>query len=231
MGLTMEKPFMIEECVYKIPLILSNSLEPQRHELEQLIISAQRRIRDFAKQHGWENLTRESFADYAEIYDKKDEFDLALIRLTGADPSIKIPITYSAVLENRVIISVSPELYAQNYPEGIEDKYYEKLIAHEIAHRLHIRILDGNEDAMGPIWFFEGFAIYASGQFENYSFELDSKEIWEIVRNTKRRSYKKYGAVFRYFLKKASIQDLIEKARTKNFLKWLQKIENKFGRV
>jgi len=219
---------MIEECVYIIPLILSKSLEPQRNELEQVLISAQRRIRDFAKQYGWKNLTRDSFADCAEIYDNKDEFDLALIRLTGSDPLIKIPITYSAVLQNRIILSVSPELYAQNYPESIEDKYFEKLIAHEIAHRLHIRILDGNEDAMGPIWFFEGFAIYASGQFENYSFELDSKEIWKIVRNTKRRNYKKYSSVFRYFLKKASIHDLIEKAKTEDFLKWLQKMEDKF---
>lgn len=220
----MKKPLMIEECVYKIPLILSKSLETQRSELEQALISSQRRIRDFAKQYGWKHLTKESFADRAEIYDNKVEFDQALIRLTRTAPSVEIPKTYSAVLEKRVIISVSPELYTQNYPEGIEDKYFEKLIAHEIAHSLHIRILDGNEDAMGPIWFFEGFAIYAAGQFENYSFELGPKEIWEIVRSNERRSYKKYGAVFRYFLKKASIKDLIEKAGTADFLEWLQQI-------
>jgi hypothetical protein len=62
-------------------------------------------------------------------------------------------------------MAVSPELYAENYPEGIEEDSYEKLLAHKIAHGLHIRILNGDEGRMGPTWFFEGFAIYAVEQF------------------------------------------------------------------
>ena len=94
-----------------------------------------------------------------------------------------------------------------------------------MAHRLHIRILEGDEDAMGPIWFYEGFAIYAAGQFETFS--LDSTEIWKIVRSTERESYRKYGAVFRYFLKMVSIRELIEHAGKDDFQEWLQQIEHK----
>ena len=44
----MEESKMIEEGVYKIPLILSKLLEPQRGTLEQALIAAQRRLRAFA---------------------------------------------------------------------------------------------------------------------------------------------------------------------------------------
>ena len=226
-GCRMEKPQKIEEGVYKIPLVLPMSLESQRYELEQTLLAAQRRLRSFAIQYGWSDLIKENFADHAEIYDDKNKFDQRFLKLHGEDLSTKLPKAVSAALEKKVFISVSPKLYNQNYPEGIEERSFEKLITHEMAHRLHIRILNGNESAMGPIWFFEGFAIYAAGQFENYNPQMESTEIWEIIRSAKRGSYKKYGVVFRYFLKKASIQELIEHAGHKDFLKWLEKIDGK----
>lgn len=223
-GCTMEKPYMIEDGVYRIPLILPESLESKRNELEQTLLAAQRHLRTFAIQNGWGDLIKESFADSAEIYDCKDKFDLMVIKLCDLDPSTKVPKTTCSGLEKRVLISVSPLLYSQIYPEGIEEKSFEKLLTHEMAHRLHIRILDGEEDAMGPIWFFEGLAIYAAGQFENYNPKMEPIEIQKIVESTKRESYKKYVAVLRYFLKKVSIQELVEHARDKDFVKWLRQI-------
>ena len=209
----------------QIPLILSDSLEPQRKELEEAVLSAQMIIRDFAKRHGWEELTKQSFADRAEIYDKKEMFDRRLLELAGVPLDTRLPKEYSAALEKRVLVAVSPQLYAQNYPDGIEKKSFEKLLAHEIAHRLHIRILNGNEEAMGPIWFFEGFAIYAAEQFEKSSPDLNPKEMWEIVKSPNRGSYKKYATVFRHFLKKATLQELVKHAGKKDFLNWLEKID------
>lgn len=215
----------IEKGVYKVPLILSGSLEPQREDLEEIIISAQRRILEFAKQYGWEELTKESFMQKVEIYAEKEEFDRNLLEVSGEPPTTQLPKEYSAALEKRVLIAVSPELYDQNYPEGIEEKSFEKLLTHEIAHRLHVRILKENEEAMGPIWFFEGFAIYAAGQFEKTSPELSPDEIWEIVRSAKRGSYKKYATIFRYFLQKTSLHELIKHAGEKDFIHWLQQID------
>lgn len=223
----MEKPKMIEESVYKIPLVLPKSLEPQHHELEQKLLTAQRRLRSFATKYGWGDLVHESFADRAEIYDDKNRFDQRLLKLHGEALSTKLPKTVSAALEKRVFISVSPELYSQNFPEAIEEKFFEKLITHEMAHGLHIKILNGNENAMGPVWFFEGFAIFAADQFENYNPQMDPTEIWEIVRSAKRGSYRKYRVVFYHFLEKTSIQVLIARAGHKDFLKWLEEIERK----
>jgi hypothetical protein len=145
--------------------------------------------------------------------------------MANADPTIILPETYCAALENRVLLYVSPEVYLKNYPEGAEENAFEKLITHEMAHRLHIRVLGGNEDAMGPIWFFEGFAIYAAGQFENYV--LPPTDIWETIESTARGSYKKYGAAFRYFMKRTSMRELIEHAGDEGFFNWLRKIESR----
>ena len=93
-----------------------------------------------------------------------------------------------------------------------------------MAHRLHIRILKGDEEAMGPIWFFEGFAIYAAGQFENRSLKLNADEIREIVKSESRGSYVRYGAVIRYFLEKAAIHELVQHAGQRVFFEWLQKL-------
>ncbi len=211
---------MIEEGIYKIPLVLSESLEPQRKELEQVLVAAQRRLRKFAIRNGWSEFVKESFTERAEIYDSQNKFIKAVIRITGIDPSTQFPKEFSACLEQKIFMSVSPEVYSQIYPEGVEDRFFEKLVTHEMVHRLHIRILNGNEEAMGPIWFFEGFAIYAAGQLANYT--IDPIEIWWILENSERTDYTKYGAIFRYFLKRFPIQKLIEHAGDKDFLRWLQ---------
>ena len=198
------------------------SLEPQRNEFERTLVAAQKRLKDFAKKNGWEAFIKESFVDRAEIFDNKNNFDQAFLKLHGEDPSTKLPKTVSVALEKKIFIAVSPKLYRQNYPEGIEEKSFEKLITHEMAHRLHIRILNGDEHAMGPIWFFEGFAIYAAGQFEKSQAKLNSTEIWEIIKEQERKSYKNYSFVFRYFLTRVSINDLVERAGKKDFLDWLR---------
>ena len=204
-----------------IPLELPKSLESQRHELEQTLLSAQRRLRSFAVQYGWDDLIIESFADHAEIYDDKNKFDQRFLKLHGEDLSIKLPKTVSAALEKRVFISVSPELYSQNYPQGIEEKSFEKLITHEMAHRLHIRILNGDENAMGPIWFYEGFAMFAANQFSKSDIHLNKDEIIEIMNNPERGSYLKYAYVFRYFTEKIPLHELINEAKNENFNEWL----------
>jgi hypothetical protein len=190
-------------------------------------VDAQRRLRHFAETHAWGEHVTESFADRAEIFDDKARFDQVLKALTDTDPAMDLPATFSAALENRVLLCVSPELYGKNFPEGIEEKSYEKLMTHEMAHRLHIRILDGNEEAMGPVWFFEGFAIYAAGQFEDS--RLDHEEIWHVIQSTDRGSYKKYGAVIRYLLERIPIHDLVAHAGDNDFVEWLGKERTEKG--
>lgn len=214
----------VEDSVYEIPIQLAESLEPQRPLLRETLFAAQRRLREFAQKHSWQPHMRQSFAKRVQVYADKPSFDHNLLEICGLDTKMELPATYCAALEQGILLSVSPELYRILYPEGDEENAFEKLLTHEMAHRLHIRILNGDENAMGPIWFYEGFALYGAGQFERTAPELSTTEIWEIVNDPERGSYRKYASVFQYFVSKASIHELVENAAKDEFLDWLKEV-------
>jgi hypothetical protein len=214
----------VEESVYEIPIQLAGSLEPQRSILQETLLASQKRLRDFARKHNWHQHTLEPFARLFRVHADKASFDHDLLELCGLDQSIQLPATYCAALEQGVLMSVSPQLYRSLYPEGDEENAFEKLLTHEMAHRLHIRILNGDENAMGAMWFYEGFALYAASQFEKTPAELSAAEIWDIVNDPERGSYKKYACIFQYFVSKVSIHQLIENAAKDEFADWLKKV-------
>ncbi len=205
-----------------IPVILPAGLEKRRVEFEQALAAARKRIGDFAEKNGWAPLATESFADSFVVFADKGAFDEAILKSAGLDIGTKLPKTYSAALENRVLMAVTPEIFIKNFPEGMEENYYEKLLTHEIAHRLHIRILNGNEEAMGPVWFFEGFAIYAADQLKLRDYRMSPGEIWRTIGDTERGDYRKYGYIFRHFAQKAPLDTLIHRAGDDDFASWLQ---------
>lgn len=208
----------LEYGVYDIPVELPESLRSHHTTLRDNLISAQKRLRKFAQKHNWLHHVERPFARLFQVHADRASFDHNFLSICGLGPDIELPKTYCAALEQEILISVSPDLYRSLYPEGDEEKAFEKLLAHEMAHRLHIRILNGKEDLMGAVWFYEGFAIYAAGQFEKNAPELTMAEIWSIVNETKRTSYKKYASVFQYFLKKAPIHQLVKNAAKTGFV-------------
>jgi len=200
-----------------VPLILSGLFENRRGVLQTYVNNARINIRNFSEKYGWGDLAREDFMDSAVIFGNKDDFNMTLLKLAGADTSIKLPDTYCAALEKRTLLSVSPEFYSKVFPEGQEEMAFEKLLTHEIAHRLHVRILNGDEEAMGPIWFYEGFAMYVANQFSGSKIILGKEEMIKIMKDSDRGSYMKYNYIFRYFVKKISLKELIIKAKDENF--------------
>jgi len=202
-------------------VILSSSLEVRRSEFSQNIRLSIKNLQAFAQKSGWSELSRDSFFDSVMIFDDKKAFDRALLKIAGADPAMELPETFCAALENRILIAVTPEYYSKVYPEGIEPHSYIKLLTHEMAHRLHIRILDGNEEAMGPVWFYEGFALCAANQFTNSDIRLSPQEMSDIMKDPERGSYLKYNAIFRYFASRVPLMELILKARDEKFNEWL----------
>lgn len=161
------------------------------------------------------------FIDRVEIFGTKESFDAAVSGATGISPA-GLPKSFCACLEGRIFRGVSPELYKENYPEGIEDAAYEKLIAHEIAHRLHVGVLEGAEEKMGPIWFFEGFAIVAADQFRETMPRLTMQMMLDIIRDDKRGSYRQYAAVMKHALAKVELSQMVAKAGGDDFSEWLQ---------
>lgn len=213
---------MSEKYIFDLPLCLPSSLESKRSLFEKNLIDSQKRLKKFAIHYGWKNHLEESFADKVILFDDRKNFKEHLINHCDLDSSIEIPETYSAGLENRILFAVSPQLYEEGYPQGIEAHYYEKLLCHEMIHRLHVKILAGDEEKMGPIWFFEGFAIFGSNQFENTNIEISESEIWDTMTDDKRGDYRKYGAILRYWLKKKSLQELVYYAGSDKLYDWLK---------
>ncbi|MCK5598669.1 hypothetical protein KAI78_03510 [bacterium] len=207
----------LEHGVFEIPLMLSPKLEHKRELLSSWIINAQKELKAFACIFGWEGLMDKPFAKSAEIYDKKSDYDFRLKELCNVEQSVQLPKEYSAALEEEIFISVSPELYRKNYPDGIEDDSFQKLITHEMAHRLHVRILKGDEDAMGPIWFFEGFALFAAGQFISDPIDMKSNDMISIITSKERGSYRLYAKLFRNLLKTMSLTELVSQAGRPEF--------------
>ena len=224
MAILSEQPNLIEDGVYDLPLQLDVTLEAQRFSLQKTLLAAQRRLKIFAQKHGWYAHVQEPFAVRAHIYGTKSKFDHDLLEVSGMDTTIQLPKTYCAALEKDILMCVSPQLYREVYPEGAEEDAFEKLITHEMAHRLHIRILGGDEEAMGAVWFYEGFALFAADQFEQTMPDLSEEEIWRVVNAQERSDYRRYASVFRHFLSKASIHQLIENAGTQDFTNWLKLI-------
>ncbi|MGD9707196.1 MAG: hypothetical protein AB7V07_05940 [Candidatus Delongbacteria bacterium] len=204
-------------------LILPPSLEPCRTEFEGNIAKALENVRAFAAKYGWSSHVQESFFDKVMIFDIKKNFDRTLLGLCEMDPGMVLPDSYCGALEERNLIVVSPEYYANVYPQGIEPDSYVKLLTHEICHRLHVRILNGDEEAMGPVWFFEGFAIFAADQFTQSKLKLTEDEIWSIVENSERGSYEKYSHVFKYFVNRIPLKELVINAKRKDINNWLKR--------
>ena len=215
---------MINHNKHRFLLKLSDSLEKDRMFFMNVINSAQENINLFAKKQSWEIFTQESFFDEVMIFDSKSLLNSTVVEITNSDPTMDLPEKFSGCLENRILAVLSPELYSKIYPEGNEENSFQKLLEHEIAHRLHVRILIGDEDAMGPIWFYEGFAIYVSDQFKESLSTLSKEEMWEIVNMSKRISYQKYGFFFKYLLQHVSLQEMVKKAGKVGFDQWIYQI-------
>jgi hypothetical protein len=211
----------IDNDMVTTPLVLPASLENRRPEFETNVKNAIANIKTFATKYGWDSLTIDPFMDSIMIFDNKKKFDRSLLTLVQADTCMELPVMYCAALEERTLVVVTPEQYAEAYPEGIEADSYEKLLTHEIAHRLHIRILNGDEEAMGPVWFYEGFALFAADQFSTSSLQLSEEEIKEIMNNPDRGSYVNYNFIFRYFASRIPLKELIAQARNENFNEWV----------
>ena len=120
-------------------------------------------------------------------------------------------------------MAVSPEEYARVAPDyAHQDDAWTRLLAHEIGHRLHVAVLDGNEDAMGPQWFYEGFAVVAAGQQLGPPLEYATPaEALRGVHEDAPRSYRRFGAAVRFFAGRHPLPTLVARAGSVDFESWL----------
>lgn len=209
-GGTSEQEVSDGDSANAIRLVLPVSMETRRSVFVAQVDSALRMIDDLSRAHGWDTMVTEPFMDSVMVFDDKRAFDHQLLAIAGADTAMELPATYCGALEARTLLVMSPEYYTRVYPEGVEAHSWVKLLAHEIAHRLNVRILHGHEEAMGPIWFYEGFAIHAAGQLRHARPALDSAAMRAVMDDPERGSYAAYGAVFDHFEKRHGLERMLK---------------------
>jgi len=214
---------MTERSLADTPLLLPPELAKRQKEFCEYLHSARDRLDKFASSNGWGYLADKSFVDSWEVFAEKPAFDQRLCALLELPKETTLPATFSAALERRVLLSVTPEIYQKNYPQGHEPEAYAKLLCHEMAHRLHIRILDGNEEAMGPTWFYEGFALFVASQFSDSYQPLSREELQNLFSEQERGDYRRYAAAFRQLAGIAgSLTDLLAWPEKPDFIKRIE---------
>jgi len=211
----------VERAWVAARLVLPPTEEPRRGWYADEVVAAHAAVSAFAAAHGWADRVRpffrrvEVFADQAGLWTRlRVSFGLP------DDAPLPTP-SLAGALEQGVLTVVTPEVYARVQPRyGAVPGAYARLLAHEMAHRLHIAVLDGDEARMGPTWFYEGFAVVASGDLIGLEAET-ADDLWRHVRAEGAGAYARYAAALRFLAARVPLQELVARAGEAGFESWL----------
>lgn len=179
---------------------------------------AQNELLSFLEKHKLLIIDSNEYVNEVIHYDSKDLFDQDMIRLSQGQLTT-IPKTYVAVGSDKILRIISWEAYQKVHPEhALND--YNKILIHELAHLYHAKVY--TDEKMGPIWFFEGFAILAANQYQNNA-TLSPERVRSVIKEPQRGDYRDYAFIIRHLVEKHSLPDLLKKASgdEQEFLKFL----------
>lgn len=179
-------------------------------------------MRAFAAEHGWTDRVELFWRGGVEIHDDQQALWQRVLELHGVKEDRPLPTQgLTAALEKEVLLAVTPEAYARIVPDyAQEDRAYERLLAHEMVHRLHVSILGGDEEAMGPTWFYEGFAVVGSGALEGI--ETATAQNLSAFKAAKGPgAYARFAAALRYYLDCLPLPELVAQAKRSDLDAWL----------
>lgn len=210
------------------PLKVSAGLEERRDEFARAVAEAYGVVERFAAEHGWQSQAHAPFFDSVEIFATQESLWRRVLELDRLPQDTKMPTDgLAAGIEARVLVVVIPEEYTRLRPEYAQEQdSWMRLLAHEMVHRLHVAILRGNEDAMGPTWFFEGFAVVGAGQRidSDVHYESTNQALAAVSDLHTRGSYKRYAAAVRYFMNKTTLAEMVSRAGQDGFEDWLRSL-------
>ena len=198
--------------------------EHRRTEISRAVLAALDVVRDFAARHGWLRHVSEPFFHAVEICRTPKELWRRILELNNAHDVPMPTDAVTAALESGILLAVPREEAERNRPEYFrEPDDWMRALAHEMIYRLHVRILSGDEDAMGPQWFYEGFAVVGSGQHLGLDQHVDSVDrALSLAAANGRGAYACYAAALRFFATRVPLQQLVAKAASPGFEGWLR---------
>jgi hypothetical protein len=195
--------------------------EPRRGWYADQVVAAHETIAAFAADHGWASHVR-PFSQRVEVYAEQETLWVRLRSVFGLPMDAPLPTPgLAGALEQGVLYAVTPEVYARVQPRyGAAPGAYARLLAHEMAHRLHIAVLGGDEERMGPPWFYEGFAVVASGDLVGLEVAT-ADDLWRHVRAEGAGAYAHYAAALRFLAARIPLPRLVAHAGDVGFEAWL----------
>ncbi|MCP3928634.1 MAG: hypothetical protein GY705_05980 [Bacteroidetes bacterium] len=180
-------------------------------------------VDNFTSKYGWQTLAIEPFVDQLRVFESQLSLWKEIKDITKTKESKPSTTGLSSALISKTLLVITPEEYERIRPEyATIDNAWARLLAHEIFHQLHIRIVV-KEELMGPKWFYEGFAMYAAGQHIIAEKPSSIKEVFEAMNAKKRGAYAKYEALFNLLVENIELNETIKRASQKDFHKWLIK--------
>ncbi len=212
----------------RVALQLPPTHENRRSSIDEAVLAAVEIKTAFARAHGWVDEGDRSLFDRVEIFATQNELWQRVLELHDLPRDQPLPTKgLAAGLEHRHLLAVTPELYAEIAPEYAEadPDAWARLLAHELVHRLHVEILGGDEDAMGPMWFFEGFAVLGASQSLDRGLEYASFEeaLAEAKDSASPLAYRRFVAAVRFFAARIQLSELVLHAGAPDFEAWLER--------
>lgn len=212
-------------------LELVEGMEPQREFYRRQVNAALDQVVGWFGRHGFVR-SREGIVERVVVFASRREMKRRMGARFKISPD-KIPDTLSGTVDGKTLLLVTREMFAKTYASLYPrftwtDKAYTRLMAHELAHRVHAMIaveLFGTEDGMGPRWFFDGLAIACADQFPAVQKPLLSWE--QLMKRVQRdgpggQSYPIYKRMFRSLAASYPVEHLVRAAGKAGFLSGLK---------
>jgi hypothetical protein len=196
-------------------ITVSPDLQAQRPALEATIHKAFERLGAFADRHGFAQHLGPDFIKAVRVYGTEAAFEQAVTTVTG------YPSSDGGKVIARTLFVASPELSKPLTYEADSPQAWEKLITHELAHQLHLDLVDQDRKRLGPVWFYEGFAAVAADQFAPDLPVLSRETRQHILFEKRRGSFRPYEAMVRYYLTGATMAELVQHGGQADFESWL----------
>lgn len=209
---------------------LPQPVEPERAHYVERIRRAQALLEAFAATNGWAEEAKIPSFDGIEIFTEPEAFWRRVLELNHMPLNTPVTKGVMASIEGRVLLVLTPAEYERAQPQyaALPDSWL-RLVTHEMVHRLHVNILKGKEEAMGPRWFFEGFPTLGSGQDFDLAAGLTYSTAAEALAGAhdvkSPNAYQRFAAALRYFNKKATLRELVTRAGSPDFEAWLAALD------
>lgn len=175
-------------------------------------------IASFAFRHDFGRAYERGLAREVQVFATKAAFD-RFLQVTGEWPAqTPVPENVVAVFNNGRLLAAAEEDARRTNPAIDSHDAYVRILAHELVHGLHVAVLRGDKSAMGPRWFFEGFAVAAAGQFDEQ--QISAADYRAVIAGLPKADYRLFGAAVRKLAQTHTYAELIERARKPDFDTW-----------